>query len=131
MDKINNSIANDDGTYTIVLSAMEFCEVIKGLTYMEKRRESSREYKRKKNLHDPYNPTGEGSIPTIHLHPIIHNSMYTLIISAHELKEIKKALKYLEKQHEAERNYYSRKVNANHQTFPIKHLALNIVNPVK
>jgi len=131
MEKLNLTV-NNDGTYTLILSSSEFHEIDKGLIHMDKQRKASREYNRKKRLNDPYNPTGEGSIPVLHLQPIIDdtNSTYTLILSIYELKEIKKCIKYLETQRESARRYYMHKIKSNHQTFHAKHLVLNVVNPV-
>ena len=36
---------NDDGTYTLRVSGYELNEIMKGIRYMEKQRESSRKYK--------------------------------------------------------------------------------------
>lgn len=137
MEKLNlainiEPINNNNGTYTLILSHSEFREIDKGLIHMDKQRKASREYNRKKRLNDPYNPTGEGSIPTLHLQPMIDdtNSTYTLILSTYELKEIKKCIKYLETQRESARKYYVHKIKSTHQTFPEKHLVLNIVNSV-
>ncbi len=38
-------ILNDDGSYTLRVSAYELNELMKGITYMEKQRESTRKYR--------------------------------------------------------------------------------------
>jgi len=45
---------NPDGTYTLVVSGFELSEIMKGLKYMERQRESSRKYKSKSSGRDSY-----------------------------------------------------------------------------
>lgn len=125
-------IDNNNRTYTLKLPYIKLCEIKKGLAYMDKQRKASREHNRRKRLTKTTNDlTDKENLSLVDFLNMIDNnkSECELTVSSHELREIKKAIKYMETQRESSRKYL-RKFDSDQTNSATKYLMLNIVNPV-
>jgi len=103
-----NPVPNSFGTFDIIVTNIELIEISKAVSYMEKKREYSRNsYKSTNNNKEKIYP---GFHPPINLNPIYsEDGMVKIVATEYEVCEIQRALMYLNKSREISRNKYQKK----------------------